>query len=104
MRSDLMGKAELFKRLKLRDFRNNEPQSSAIHEFRAYILIVFAITCTIIFLYASFLSKLVPDTGIFVLDFVKYDYYYCFLIPTMIIPTFVIIYLNWLSMRIFEHN
>lgn len=69
----------------------------------------YAITCSfvaigIVYLYTAFVSKLLPDTGYFLLDFFKYDYYFCFLIPLSIIPTYMVIYLNWLAMRHFEQN
>lgn len=58
----------------------------------------------IVYLYMAFLSKLLPDTGYYVIDFFKYDFYFCYLIPLGIIPTYMVIYLNWLAMRHFEQN
>jgi len=54
--------------------------------------------------YAGVISKFLPDTGIILLDDIKYDYYYCYLVPLTILPTYMVIYLNWLSMKFFEFN
>jgi hypothetical protein len=37
-------------------------------------------------------------------DFIKYDEYFCYLLPLSILPTYLILYLNWLAMRHFEQN
>ena len=104
MLSDKYNKAELFKRLNLRDFRNNEPQSRLSYEFPAYCVIAFTSLFLFIFIYASFISAFVPDSGISVIDFLKYDQYYIYLLPIMILPTYIVIYLNWMAIRMFEHN
>jgi hypothetical protein len=54
--------------------------------------------------YAAFLSKLLPPTGHVLLDSVRDDCFYCFLLPLSVLPTSLILYLNWLSMRIFESS
>ncbi len=58
----------------------------------------------IVYIYTAFLSKLLPDTGYEFIDFFKYDYYFCYLFPLAIIPTYMVVYLNWLAMRHFEQN
>ncbi|KAF2073791.1 hypothetical protein CYY_004885 [Polysphondylium violaceum] len=64
--------------------------------------------CTFIFFisstYCLFFSKLLPDTGNKVLDFIKYDWYYCFLVPVLIPVTIITVYFNWLSLKFFRHN
>ena len=52
--------------------------------------------------YAAFISKLLPPSGHALLDWVRADRFYCFLLPLGALPTYLILYLNWLSMRIFE--
>ena len=47
------------------------------------------------------LSKLFPRTGIEILDAVREDRYYCFLIPLTIVPTMIAVYLNWVGMMFF---
>ena len=73
-------------------------------DYYGYGITVFFALAGIIYLYMAFLSKLLPDTGYYVIDFFKYDYYFCYLIPLGIIPTYMVIYLNWLAMRHFEQN
>lgn len=70
----------------------------------AYFLISFSVTLAIAFLYATVISKLLPYTGIAVIDFIKDDHYFCYLLPLMILPTYLAIYLNWLASQIFENN
>ena len=104
MPSENCNKSDLFKRLNLRDFRNNEPQSNLSYEVPAYFVIVLATVFLIVFIYASFISAFLPDFGVPVLDNLKNDQYYIYLLPTMILPTYIIIYLNWLSIKMFVHN
>ena len=54
--------------------------------------------------WAMVLSKLFPRTGIEILDAVREDRYYCFLIPLTIVPTMIAVYLNWVGMMFFRHN
>jgi len=54
------------------------------------------------YIYAAFFSKLLPATGHALLDAVRDDHFYCFLLPLCALPTYLILYLNWLSMRVFE--
>jgi hypothetical protein len=58
----------------------------------------------VLFVYSALVSKCLPDTGVYIVDAVKYDYYFCYLIPLMILPTYIVIYLQWLSMKMFEYN
>lgn len=69
-----------------------------------YILILFSVFMASMFFYASVVSKFMPDTGIEEIDFIKYDRHYCYLIPMLILPTYVFLYFNWLSIQIFENN
>jgi Phosphatidylinositol N-acetylglucosaminyltransferase subunit Y len=57
-----------------------------------------------LFSYSAFVSKLMPDTGILVLDFMKHDYYFCYLFPLMLLPTYIVVYINWLAMKFFKNN
>ena len=51
-----------------------------------------------------FYPQLLPDTGIPFLDAVKHDTYYCLLVPLTAVPTFIAIYLNWLSASFYRAN
>jgi hypothetical protein len=68
------------------------------------IILFVTVLCGILYVYAAIVSKFLPDTGVEWLDFFKYDFYFCFLIPLLIFPTYSVIYLNWLAMKSFEHN
>lgn len=67
-------------------------------------IISLSILLGLLFIYSAFLSKLLPDTGYWILDSMKHDCYYCYLIPLLLLPTYIIIWLNWISSQIFEHN
>lgn len=88
----------LFKSLGLRHFENM-PMKPNLHI--AYSIFYSSIFVGIVFLYAAFISKIMPDTGIYFLDFMKMDYYFCYLIPLMVLPTYIVIYINWLAMKLF---
>ncbi|EFA76983.1 transmembrane protein [Heterostelium album PN500] len=66
------------------------------------------ILCTLIFFifttYCLVISKFLPDTGNRILDFIKYDWYYCLLLPVLVPVTIITVYLNWLSLKFFRHN
>ncbi len=91
-----------FRHLGLRHFgRLSVP--AHVDFYGSAIAVSFALV-GVVFVYAAFLSKLLPDTGNFFIDFFKYDYYFCYLIPLSILPTYIIIYINWMAMRHFEQN
>lgn len=62
----------------------------------SYIFFVLSI-------YALVVSKLLPDTGNPILDAIKYDWYYCMLVPSLVPTTTIFIYVNWVSMKFFRH-
>jgi hypothetical protein len=70
----------------------------------AYGILIASLFFGVIFIYSAFLSKLIPDTGIFVIDFMKNDYYFCYLLPLMLLPTYIVVYINWLAMKFFKNN
>lgn len=56
-------------------------------------------------MYAVVVSKLVvPETGHYLLDWVRDDNYYCLLVPCTWVVTLLAVYLNWLGMKYFRHN
>mmetsp|Transcript_13707 Transcript_13707/g.30223 ORF Transcript_13707/g.30223 Transcript_13707/m.30223 type:complete len:119 (-) Transcript_13707:1985-2341(-) len=73
-------------------------------DYYGYLITAYFATLGVVFAYTAFVSKLLPDSGNFVVDFIKYDEYFCYLVPLSILPTYAIIYLNWLAMRHFEQN
>jgi hypothetical protein len=50
------------------------------------------------------ISKMMPITGIALLDAIKEDNYYCFLCPLCIPTTIIAIYINWMSLKFFKAN
>ena len=57
-----------------------------------------------VYLYAAVISKFLPYYGNVVLDAIKDDMYYCHAIPLAILPTYLIVYLNWLCLKLYESN
>jgi len=54
-------------------------------------------------IFAVLIAKVIPETGVELLDAVKHDRYYCYLVP-LLLPTLVIFrYWSWLSMQFFQH-
>lgn len=67
-------------------------------------MLIFNVFVICYFRYAAGLSKLSPVPEDSLLEVIAKDYYYCYLIPLLILPVYVSVYLGWLSMRLFEHN
>ncbi len=93
---------DFIKELKIRSI--NKTAIHAQSAFYGYCIIFTAVFVAILFIYSAFLAKLLPHTGYVILDSIKDDYYFCYLVPLTILPTYLIIYLNWLAMRHFEQN
>ena len=55
-------------------------------------------------MYAVLLSKFMPVINHSLLDFLRQDYYYSFLVPLLLPVSILTIYLNWLGMKFFRHN
>jgi hypothetical protein len=71
---------------------------------KCYFAIISLTMLGLAYLYSAIISKVMPDTGFVILDAIKYDYYFCYLIPLMILPTVIVVYLKWLSMSLFQHT
>ncbi len=69
-----------------------------------YVLLAVSVLFFVVSMYTLIASKLMPDTGHFVLDAIKHDRYYSFLVPLTLVATLVTVYLNWLSLKFFRHN
>jgi phosphatidylinositol N-acetylglucosaminyltransferase subunit Y len=92
---------ELFKTLGLRRFGQ---ACTSPNVFVAYTVLVMSVLIGTAYFYAAVVSNFVPDTGIYFLDAIKKDQYFCFLAPLTILPIYVFAYVNWLSMTFFENN
>ena len=74
-------------------------------ELTGYVLITIGGIIFVTSTYAMVISKIfMPYTGNRILDWIKEDEYYIFLVPSMIIMTMIFAYWNWVSMKFFRHN
>ncbi|KAI9209406.1 phosphatidylinositol N-acetylglucosaminyltransferase subunit Y [Polychytrium aggregatum] len=55
-------------------------------------------------IYSICISKWLPYTGIWVLDWVKDDTYYCLLLPILGPVMVYFVFFNWLGMKFFRTN
>ena len=65
-------------------------------------LLAASIVLTGVLLYAIVISKLLPPTGISLLDSIRDDRYYCLLIPLSVLPTIAAVYSSWVSLKFFR--
>lgn len=69
-----------------------------------WVVLVGTLVAYIIGMYALVVSKIMPETGNPILDWVARDYYYSSLIVVMIPVSVIFVYFNWLSLKFFRHN
>lgn len=69
-----------------------------------YFFLGFAFVSGLMYIYAVFLSKLLPLTGFSWFDVIAKDHFFIYFIPLAIIPSYIIIYLNWLTINHFKQN
>ena len=69
-----------------------------------YGLVILFSLLGVVFCYTAFISKLLSDSGNLVIDMIKHDYYFCYLFPLLTLPTYAVVYLNWLAFMHFEQN
>ncbi|KAJ1981228.1 hypothetical protein H4R34_002151 [Dimargaris verticillata] len=55
-------------------------------------------------LYTVVISKFMPATGNRILDAIRQDQYYCFLLPLTLTVAFYTVIWNWVGMKLFRHN
>jgi len=90
------------KRAAVKRARTGDAERATV--FWGYVILICTVCSFVAFSYATIISKVLPETGYKFLDGIKYDHYYCWLIPTMIPVTYLFIYLNWMSLKFFRHN
>ena len=74
-------------------------------ELMGYCLIFFGCVVFITSTYCMIIAKFfMPYTGNKVLDAIKDDEHYIFLIPSMLVTVMLFAYWNWVSMKFFRHN
>ena len=54
--------------------------------------------------YAVLIAKLLPPTGVRLLDAVKWDSRLCLLVPLAVPTALAGVYLNWLAFKFFKNN
>ena len=91
----------LFATLGIRNFRSVDKKDMT---YLGWTLISFSVVLAAVFFYTAFLSKLFPVSGNDFIDAIKFDSYFCFFVPLLILPTYLIVYLNWLAISFFSHN
>ena len=69
-----------------------------------WLLLIATLLFFAAIVYMLVVSKLLPPTGHWLLDWVREDTYYCLLVPNTIVVTVFTIYLNWLGLKFFRHN
>lgn len=68
------------------------------------LLLLASFCFFVLSIYAMLVSEHMPDTGIELVDAIKRDQYYCYLVP-FTLPVFVIFVVsNWVSLKFFRHN
>ena len=67
------------------------------------LLLIFAVAVMVLSTYALVVSKLLPPTGVSLLDWIREDTYYCVLVLMMIPVSLLKVYTSWLSMSFFKH-
>ncbi|OUM57696.1 hypothetical protein PIROE2DRAFT_28297, partial [Piromyces sp. E2] len=68
-------------------------------------VLLFITYCVFVMgMYSVVFSRFMADTGNPVLDGIKNDNYYCYLIPLLIVIIYLFIFVNWFSMKFFRHN
>ena len=102
MDQDVLRQEELFRTLRLRHL--GKLHFGAYTQILGYVLLIVPVLFLCTFIYAVYLSKMIPITGISMLDAIKEDHYFCYLIPLTVLPTTIVIYINWLAFSHFQQN
>jgi phosphatidylinositol glycan anchor class Y biosynthesis protein len=80
-------------------------ESNETDDIIGYLMILVGSLVFVTSTYCMVIAKIfMPYTGNTILDWVKDDEHYIFLVPSMIFMTFLFAYWNWLSMKFFRHN
>ena len=69
-----------------------------------YGVLVVVMGFFVVAIYMTVISKIMPYTENAILDAIKDDMYYCFLLPLTIPVGVLFVYLNWMSLKFFRHN
>lgn len=88
----------------LRKEKGIHPLAKDYTHYYGYSMLVGSFLFFVVAMYWVVVSKWVPDTGHVLLDWIKYDEYYCMVSLSCIPVSFVLVYFNWLSFKFFRHN
>jgi len=83
---------------------HHQNQEDYMTAFLGVLLLIGTFIFFNLSMYTLVVSKFLPETGNELLDFFKYDYYYCMLVPVTFLATWLFVYLNWMSLKFFRHN
>ncbi|THU67145.1 hypothetical protein C4D60_Mb05t21560 [Musa balbisiana] len=68
-----------------------------------WICIIFGVISFVVFCYAAIISKLLSESSSPILFSIQNDWYYCFLVPLTLPVMIILVYLHWVSMKLFKH-
>ena len=79
--------------------------SNETDDIIGYLLILIGALIFVGSTYCMIIAKVfMPYTGNIILDKIKDDEHYIFLLPSMLLIILVFAYWNWVSMKLFRHN
>ena len=85
--------------------KESQYESNEMDELMGYILITIGGLIFVSSTYSMIIAKIfMPYTGNKILDWIKDDEHYIFLIPSMVVTIMIFAYWNWVSMKFFRHN
>ena len=78
-------------------------QLPPIRPLYAVLLVVGSLTALVILIFWIVIAKMLPPTSSPLIEWMRNDEYYCFLVPLAIMPTsFLYRFLSWLSYQHFK--
>jgi hypothetical protein len=72
--------------------------------FLGFVLLLCSHFVFVVSFYAIIVSKWMPETGNKILDAIREDRFYCYLIPMTIPVAITFVVWNWIGMKLFRHN
>lgn len=69
-----------------------------------YALLAATVFMFVASFYTIVVSKYIPDSNVKFFNNIKYDEYYCYLIPTTGLVWIYWVMWNWMGMKFFRHN
>mmetsp|Transcript_4905 Transcript_4905/g.7653 ORF Transcript_4905/g.7653 Transcript_4905/m.7653 type:complete len:104 (-) Transcript_4905:315-626(-) len=85
--------------MEARTARSECKLDSQVLLLRGSLLMMVSLAFGVMNLYSLLVSKVLPETGIALLDWVKNDRFFCLLVPTAIPVILVFVYVHWLLVQ-----